>query len=455
MPSNLIYLVMNNFLQTTTPTLLAIVLVTLGLSSCDNPTSQEASEETPAALSADTDNGSIILPDGFAALLVADEVGKARHIVVRDNGDLYVKLKSTDNGGGILALRDTTGDGRADLKEYFTDYAGSGIDIYNDYLYFSTDTSVYRVKLNADELVPTDEPELVVGGFLSQPQHEAKSFTFDNDGHLYVTVGAPSNACQEKLRTPGSPGQDPCPQLELQGGIWQFSANQTNQTQEKDGTRYAIGIRNGFALDWNDSVDQLYALQHGRDQLATLWPEYYTNEQSAELPAEEFLRVDDGDDFGWPYCYYDPSQEKKLLAPEYGGNGQEIGRCEDKEQPIMAFPAHWAPNDLVFYQGDMFPDQYQQGAFIAFHGSWNRAPLPQQGYMVAFVPFGNDGLPSGEFERFADQFAGSGEEIETPNGAEYRPTGLAIGPDGSLYISDDTTGRIWRVFYEGSPVAME
>ncbi len=430
------------------------LLIIFSLASCDsNTNSSDNQPETPAALTADADNGSITLPEGFSALLVADNVGKSRHIVVRDNGDVFAKIEKAENGG-ILAMRDTTGDGRADVQEYFTDMAGSGIAIYNDYLYFSTDTSVFRVKLDEEALVPTAEPELVIGGFLSQPQHAAKSFTFDDDGHIYVTVGGPSNACQEQMRTPGSPGVDPCPQLDRQGGIWRFSANQTGQTQA-DGMRYATGIRNGFALDWNHEQGQLYALQHGRDQLATLWPEYYTNETSAELPAEEFLRVNEGADFGWPYCYYDPNQNKKLLAPEYGGNAEEIGRCADKEQPIMAFPAHWAPNDLVFYQGDAFPEQYRQGAFIAFHGSWNRAPLPQRGYMVAFVPFGADGLPSGEYERFADQFAGSGGDIASPGDAEYRPTGLAVGPDGSLYISDDTQGRIWRVFHQNSKMAMQ
>lgn len=430
----------------------AVLLLTSG---CANNTEETTIENAPAQLTADPDNGSITLPDGFSAYVVADDLGKTRHIAVNDNGDIYAKLSNTKQGGGIVALRDTTGDGRPDIKEYFTDYGGSGIALYENYLYFTTDTSVYRVQLQEGELVPSGEPELVVGGFLSQPQHAAKPITFDNDGHLYVTVGGPSNACQEQLRTPGSPGVDPCPQLERQGGIWRFSATQLNQTQEADGERYATGIRNAFAIDWNNNVNGLYALQHGRDQLGNLWPEYYNEEQSAELPAEEFLKVNEGNDFGWPYCYYDPTQQEKVLAPEYGGNGQEIGRCADKKQPIVAFPAHWAPNDLIFYQGSSFPDQYQNGAFIAFHGSWNRAPLPQQGYLIAFVPFGSDGLPSGEYERFADQFAGSGGTLENPSDAEYRPTGLALGPDGSLYITDDQKGRIWRVFHQEPQMAMK
>jgi glucose/arabinose dehydrogenase len=187
-------------------------------------------------------------------------------------------------------------------------------------------------------------------------------------------------------------------------------------------------------------------VQHGRDQLNTLFPEYYDDTAAAELPAEEFFRVSEGDDFGWPYCYYDPMKDQKVLSPEYGGNGEEIGRCDSKEDPIMTFPAHWAPNDLIFYNGDQFPDQYQNGALIAFHGSWNRAPLPQKGYLIAFVPMEN-GMPSGDFERFADEFAGEGGTIESPSDAEFRPTGLATGPDGSIYITDDVSGRIWRVFY--------
>jgi glucose/arabinose dehydrogenase len=432
--------------------LLIVPALLFGLFSCNNaPVERESgSDETAknSMLVADKNNGSITLSNGFGAYVVADDIGKARHMAVRDNGDIYVKLRQPEKGGGLLALRDTTGDGRADIKTYFgPEVEGTGIAIHNDYLYFSSDTIVYRSPLSEGELLPTAKPEVVVSGFLPQGQHATKSFTISEQGDLFVNVGAPSNACQEQMRTPGSPGQDPCPQLDRQAGIWKFDANTPGQTQQADGQRYATGIRNAVAVEWNNNVSTLYALQHGRDQLNTLYPELFTDEQSAELPAEEFLRIEEGDDFGWPFCYYDPQQNTKVLAPEYGGDGQEVGRCADAKDPIMAFPAHWAPNDLVFYEGDMFPEQYRNGAFIAFHGSWNRAPMPQKGYLIAFVPMEN-GMPSGEYERFADEFAGEGGEIESPSDAEFRPTGLATGPDGSVYISDDVSGRIWRVFYD-------
>jgi glucose/arabinose dehydrogenase len=168
---------------------------------------------------------------------------------------------------------------------------------------------------------------------------------------------------------------------------------------------------------------------------------------SAELPAEEFLRVNQGDDFGWPYCYYDQMKNQKILAPEYGGNATTTGRCDAAEKPILAFPGHWAPNSLLFYTGNQFPSRYKNGAFIAFHGSWNRAPLRQGGYFVAFVPMRN-GLPSGDWEMFASNFPGV-EVITDPDQARYRPVGLAQGPDGSLYISDSNEGRIWRIIYKG------
>lgn len=424
-------------------------LIIFFLWGCNNQTGETQSDEAASEDSLQVgDNAGLILPEGFSAMVVADNIGKARHISVHKNGDIYVMLSELKNGKGIVALRDTTDDGKADVMEYFGDYTGTGIGFYNDHLYFSSDTAVLRYPLQNDQLIPEGHPEVMIEGFISQTQHASKPFTFDEQGNIYVTVGAPANACQEEMRTPGSPGQDPCPLLELYGGIWQFKADQPNQDQKADGHRYATGIRNAVAIQWNNSTGLLYALQHGRDQLHQLFPDLYTEEQSADLPAEEFLLIRDGSDFGWPYCYYDGNQNKKVLAPEYGGDGSEVGRCEETEDPIMAFPAHYAPNDLVFYNGEVFPNNYINGAFIAFHGSWNRAPLEQEGYNVAFVPFEGE-QPAGDWEVFADGFAGT-DTIESPGDAVYRPMGLAIGPEGALYVSDSKKGRIWRITYHNS-----
>jgi len=122
-----------------------------------------------------------------------------------------------------------------------------------------------------------------------------------------------------------------------------------------------------------------------------------------------------------------------------------VGVCAQKKAPVAAFPAHWAPNDMLIYEGSQFPSAYKDGAFIAFHGSWNRAPEPQGGYNVVFQPL-TDGKPSGPFVVFADGFAGA---IKQPGQAAHRPTGLAVGPDGALYIADDQGGRIWRVTFQG------
>lgn len=423
--------------------LLILVLATL--------TQCSTKPELPAG---DPDNGGLFLPEGFEAVVVVDSLaGRARHMAVNDNGDIYVKARFPREGGNI-ALRDTTGDGKADIVVQWGDYKadgtyGTAMRIYNGYLYFSSQLVVYRVQLKPGQLVPDGEIETILTDDHAHGSHEhvAKPLTFDNNGNMYVPFGANSNNCQEVNRTPYSKGMDPCPILEDHGGIWRFDANKPGQTQ-RDGYMYATGLRSVVALDWNPQDNELYAVQHGRDDLLRLWPNLFNAWQSAELPSEEFLRLKEGTHAGWPYCYYDQVKGQKLLAPEYGGDGTIVGDCDQYEKPLIGFPGHWAPNDLYFYQGDQFPDRYKNGAFIAFHGSTNRAPYPQAGYFIAFVPF-KDGQPSGPFEVFADGF-GVVDPIVNVSDAKYRPMGIAMGPDGSLYVSDTELGKIWRIMFKGN-----
>jgi glucose/arabinose dehydrogenase len=424
--------------------LTSIAAVVFGLVGCGGTDQGGTTRDSAAAVG-------ITLPEGFTATIFADNLDRPRHIAVRDNGDVYVALRSgrqqivpENSEGGVAALRDTNGDGRSDRMERFgRGDVDTGLAIHDGYVYFSSATAVYALPLTND-LQPSGEPELVVTGFAdSGGGHTAKPMAFDGEGHLYVQAGVPSNSCQQQDRTPGSAGQTPCPQLERFGGVWRFSAASRNQDQVGDGIRYSTGHRNVVALEWNSLANQLFLVMHGRDQLDTLWPQHYTAAQRSELPAEEFHAVSQGDDLGWPYTYYDQNRGQRMLAPEYGGDGSTPAEPGKYKDPLIGFPGHWAPNDLIFYTGTQFPERYRGGAFIAFHGSWNREL--QDGYSVVFVPM-SDGRPSGQWEIFADDFEGP-NRIASPADAAHRPSGLAQGADGSLYVTDDVGGRIWKISY--------
>jgi glucose/arabinose dehydrogenase len=413
----------------------------LALSACAGDTTK-VQQRLP--LNADADNAGLKLPSGFTASLVSGNSGRTRHLTVNTNGDVYVKLEKLRDGKGILRLRDRNKDGKMDDSLLFGNFVGTGIKIKNGYLYASSNEDVYRFKLNAqNDIENPDKPEKIIANLWNKRQHEAKAFTLDNAGNIYVNIGAPSNDCQVQDRTQGSPGQKPCPILDSAGGIWQFKADKLNQGYA-DGVRYATGLRNVVGLDWNDVSNDLYVTQHGRDMLYQFYPQMFSQKDGAESPAEEMFRVKKGADCGWPYCYFDNAKKKKLLNPEYGGDREKVGECADKTQSIVQFPGHLAPNDLLFYTGSQFPEKYKNGAFIAFHGSWNRSPEPQAGYFVVFVPF-KDGMPNGQWEVFADGFAGNIDLAK--DRAESRPCGLAQAPDGSLYVCDDSKGKIWKIGY--------
>ena len=392
-------------------------------------------------------DGGLTLASGFCALVVADQTGPARHLAVAANGDIYVALRNAPNQpGGVLALRDTNGDGIADVREKFGESGGTGIALRNGYVYLSRDDAVVRFPIKTGQLVPIGPAETVVGGFPAQPVHPTKTMAFDDRGGLYVNVGLRANACTDPDQGK-VPGLNPCTYLEHGGGVWRFDAGRTGQVFERDGRRFSTGLRQSNSMAWHPAARALYLVQHGRNGL-NRWTEYYTAELNAEHPAEEFQRITEGVNYGFPYCYFDPLQRKRVVAPEYGGDGRKTGDCDRYPSPIVAFPAHWAPNDLLFYTGSQFDRKYSGGAFIAFHGGASRAPLPQGGYKVVFQPM-RDGKPSGAYEVFADGFAGR-PVVKTREEATARPMGLAQGPDGSLYIADSVKGKIWRVMYRGA-----
>ncbi|WP_254093452.1 PQQ-dependent sugar dehydrogenase [Dawidia soli] len=408
----------------------------------------------------DADKGKLALADGFEALVVVDSVGRARHLAVNDNGDIYVKLRAVTPRGGSVALRDTTGDGKADLVKYFGTYKdpsayGTGMRIYNGYIYYASTGVVYRSKLVPGQLLPdtVEEPIVIDDAYRANPrgtEHITKSITFDDKGHLYVPFGAPGDVCQAENRTPGAPGMLPCPQLDIHGGVWQFDANKPGQVQG-DGKKYATGMRSLVAMAWNFEDGNLFAVQHGRDDFARTWPGLYSPWQSALLPSEEFFRITEGTNGGWPYYYFDQMQDKKVLNPEYGGDGRKADGADTVALPLIGFPGHFSPNDLLFYRGDQFPARYKNGAFIAFHGSTIRAPYPQGGYFVAFVPM-KGGKPTGPWEVFADGFAQLDTIVNTSD-AKARPMGLSEGPDGSLYVTESVKGKIWRIMFKGDKAA--
>jgi glucose/arabinose dehydrogenase len=397
------------------------------------------------------DNAGLTLPAGVCATIFADSIQHARHIAIASNGDVYVAVEGTAPsekapGVAVMALRDTTGDGRADVTAKIGTTGNTGVALANGYLYVDEGKQIVRYKRADAELAPSGAREVVVGGIPLLPGHRARSIAVSDDGSLFVNVGSSSNSCQQKDRTNESPGKDPCTELETRAGIWRFDANKTGQKFSPN-ARYGTGIRNGMGLAIKDG--QHFVTQHGRDQLHDNWPKTFpTTQYQAENPGEELLQVNQGDNFGWPYCYYAMDEKKLVTAPEYGGDGKKTDRCDDKKAPVAVFPGHWAPMSALFYTGNRLPSKYRDGIFIAFHGSWNRAPDPQAGYNVVFQPM-SAGKASGNYEVFADGFAGLPAAEIQPDRAKHRPVGLAQAPDGGLFVTDDVGGRIYRITSAG------
>ena len=385
----------------------------------------------------DADNGGLVLPEGLCATLVASELGPVRQLAVGPNGDLYAALsgKPGDGSGVSWASRDRDGDGKPDQRASFGPSGANDVELHNGYLYFALNDRVVRYRLAAARLEPAGKEETVVadlprGRWPSGEEPGLRSGGRDVREHRLRHQQLPEDRPASRTR----PGKDPCTELERRAGIWRFSADRLGQrvrgwppvchrAAERDGPgspagdRRPVSPRSTAAISWADN-----------------WG--FSNEVNANNPAEELVRVTDGEDFGWPYCYYSNQyHRRRCWPPSTAATARRSAGAPAAKNPVLAFPGHWAPMALAFYTGDQFGPGYKGGLFVAFHGSWNRAPLPQEGYRVVFVPFAN-GRPTGEYSTFATDKSGP---------TSLRASGVAVAPDGSLYISADQNGKIWKV----------
>jgi glucose/arabinose dehydrogenase len=335
------------------------------------------------------DNGGITLSLGFCATVFADNVGHARHLIVAPNGVVYVNTWSgryyhndtPPPGGFLVAPQDTDGDGRADVNLRFGETreqgsaGGTGVALHNGGLFAEVNDRIVRYALPEGTIVPSGEPEVIVSGLPLTGDHPMHPFAIDAQGGLYVNLGSATNACQVQNRMPHSPGYQPCTELETRAGIWRYDANRTEQ-RFSPAERFATGLRNAGGIAF-DSAGRIYATRHGRDQLAENWPHLYAPEQGASQPAEELVQLERGADYGWPECYFDDTQQRLVLAPEYGGDGgKAVGPCAQRRGPVAIFPAHWAANDLLLYDGHQFPAAYWgvRSSPSTVHGTAPRSP---------------------------------------------------------------------------------
>jgi glucose/arabinose dehydrogenase len=391
----------------------------------------------------------ITVPPGFRATVVFEGVGPARHLAVNSRGDLYVStrrpagLAADAPSPGIIALRDTDGDGKYDEVKRFGTVDGTGIRLHDGALYATSASTLYRYRFDGDALTPSAPAEVIVDG-MPTGGFAARGITFDDRGGVFIGIGSSGNACMDRNATPPK-GADPCPDLASRAGIWRFAADKAGQRHGQDGERYATGIRDLQALDWNRRDRAVYMVMQGRNGLPNAGAKLFTAQDSAEGVAEEMHRITKGVNVGWPYTHFDGRTMQRIKAPEYGGKPGDVVVDATYHTPVAALPSHSSPLDIVFYEARQFPAAYRGGAFVALQGG-SEGDRPQNGYQVLFIP----APPAKGFAKpvvFADGFAGA---VRQPQGAEARPSGLAVGPKGELYVMDSKKGRIWRIDYVGA-----
>ena len=351
----------------------------------------------------------LALPPGFAIGVFAHDLQNARMMRVADDGTVYLTRRAQ---GDVMMLRDTNGDGMADRQQVVARKEGMhGIEVIGDTVYLMTVNDVYRAARRPDGSL--GDLELVADDFPAGGQHPNRMVVMGPDERLYISVGSTCNACAETDKE-----------------------NATIVSMNPDGSDrriFASGLRNTIGYGFEPISGTPYGFDHGIDWLGD-------NEQH-----EEFNRLREGARYGWPYVYALSRFNPQDAPPDQSFSDYAAGSVE----PIGLHTPHSAPMQLAFDTRNALPGEYRGDAFVAMRGSWNRQP--PSGYEVVRVDFEN-GQPVG-MEPFISGFLMRDEQSPAGWGQMGRLAGMAQGPDGSLYLSDDENGIIYRITYEGSRAA--
>ena len=331
------------------------------------------------------------LPPGFVIEEYAD-VPKARSLALGDRGTLFV---SNRKGRSVYAVVEKD-DGTTRTIELLQDMnTPNGIAFHDGDLYVAEIDRVYRYANVEDRLEEMPQAEVLNIELPSDRHHGWRYIGFGPDGKLYISIGAPCNICDEF-------------------GYAQIIRVNTDGTGRET---YASGVRNSVGFTWHPETEELWFTDNGRDMLGDDIP-----------PCELNHAPRQGLHFGYPYCH-----GEDILDPKFG-KGRD---CGNYRPPAQKLGPHVAPLGVKFYTGDMFPQEYRGQVFIAEHGSWNRSK--KIGYRVSLVRLdGNDAV---SYETFADGWL---------QGEQYagRPVDLVVKQDGSLLVSDDHAGKIYRISYQ-------
>jgi glucose/arabinose dehydrogenase len=344
-------------------------------------------------------NAKLTVPPGFKVSLWASDFGEPRNMVLAPNGDVFVADMS---GLEIDVLRDTNGDGMPDKRWVFYDGLNRpfGLAFRGNQLYVGNTDAIVRFDYKPGQTVASGEPVPVAS--LPRGGHATRNVAFNRDGSkMYVAVGSDSNVDDETA--------DP-----MRAAITEYNPDGTGRRT------FASGLRNPIGLAWNPADHSLWTAVNERDGLGDdLVPDYAT-----EVKRDAF--------YGWPFSYIGANVDPR--------RGERLDLVKKAVVPSVLIQSHSAPITLAFYDGTMFPAQYRGGAFVALHGSWNRAL--RTGYKVVHVPFRN-GKPAGGYDDFLLGWAPDPKD-RTVWG---RPAGLLVLRDGSLLVADDGAAVIWRVTY--------